>query len=262
MTPASKRVVAFVIGIACAGAALADEFEGGYFGVNAGGFRARTATTQSIDKPIVGFVPSHGIIVAGVADANASPSETSGLGGIHMGYAKRVGYLLPGIEADLNYWGYKKTAQSELPFDHAGQPRTIRVTNQGEATTLMTIRPRIGFNVSSHAIAHVSGGLAFANLKQSNVTEITSENPPDAIITYRPEKKSYVGWVVGAGYEHRWTDKLNLRIDYQYIDFGRVSATDATTDPNAVGTDLESSSVTANFHTTVHVLRLGVNWRF
>lgn len=238
--------------------ALAAGFEGGYFGVNVGGFRAKTYTEQRLDQPNVVFPADTAALIQGVATTNASPKQTSGLGGIHAGYTWRVDYLYVGLESDVNYWGYSNTAQSEQTFS-VSSDRTVRSTNTSKATHLVTLRPRVGFNLSERSQLHFTAGIAYADLRHSNFTEITAET--GETVTYQSSKKNKVGWVVGAGYERRWTDRLNLRLDYQYIDFGRVSATGVTADAPS-GTDLDPSSVTVGYHAIVHILRLGVNWRF
>src|SRR5262249_34738234 len=151
-------------------------------------------TEQTLDKPNVVFQPDHDLLIAAVAGTNATPKQTSALGGIHAGYAWRVGYLLPRLEADLGYWGYKNTAQEEQTFQGLVTARTVRSTNTAQGDYIATVRPRVGFNVSERAIVNFNAGVAFSNLKHSNLTEIDAETPPGGTVTYQSSKKANVGW--------------------------------------------------------------------
>jgi outer membrane immunogenic protein len=80
--------------------------------------------------------------------------------------------------------------------------------------------------------------------------------------------ETQVGFVLGAGVEFALRSNWSLKIEYQYLNFGSQSASDAfswtttdyincrrvtTTHTNTVATDLDSD---------IHTIRVGLNYSF
>jgi outer membrane immunogenic protein len=113
-----------------------------------------------------------------------------------------------------------------------------------------TVRGRAGFLVSPKVLVYATGGLAYGEVKSSEIigglTGFSSSN-------------TKAGYTVGAGIEGviggNWTAKL----EYLYVDLGRVSGSFLTTIPAPGGgflTSNYSSRITDN------VLRVGLNYKF
>jgi outer membrane immunogenic protein len=64
-----------------------------------------------------------------------------------------------------------------------------------------------------------------------------------------------LGWTIGAGIEHAFTASLSLKAEYLYVDFGNEEFT--TTNVNNSDQTLKHS-----FDLDMHIVRLGLNWRF
>ncbi len=73
------------------------------------------------------------------------------------------------------------------------------------------------------------------------------------------DRGSRIGWTAGAGVEAALTEDVNARLEYLYADLGEEDA--------ELGTYIEVSdifrqSVSSEDKLTLHLLRLGLNYRF
>jgi len=66
-----------------------------------------------------------------------------------------------------------------------------------------------------------------------------------------------IGWTVGGGAEYALRARWTLKAEYLYADFGKISTTSMLTAPPGKK-DVFAHSATFN----VHILRLGLNYRF
>ncbi|WP_454851028.1 outer membrane protein [Rhizobium binxianense] len=101
-----------------------------------------------------------------------------------------------------------------------------------------TLRPRVGYSFD-HTLLYGTGGLAYGHVDYKS-----SVDGVDLI----DQDKTRVGWVLGAGLEHAFTDHLTAKLEYQYVNFE---------DFHARGGDF-SSKVTPDFHS----VRVGLNYKF
>jgi len=63
--------------------------------------------------------------------------------------------------------------------------------------------------------------------------------------------ESYVGWTVGAGIEHAFTDRWIARAEYRYSDFGSKGLSLAEGLPTETSVDLKT-----------HDIRVGLSYKF
>jgi outer membrane immunogenic protein len=113
-----------------------------------------------------------------------------------------------------------------------------------------TVRGRIGVLASPKVLLYVTGGLAYGEVA-SNET-IGALSPLSATDTK-------AGYTVGAGIEGAIGGNWTAKLEYLYVDLGRVSGSFATTIPALGGGTLTSSY---NSRITDNVLRVGVNYKF
>ena len=158
-----------------------------------------------------------------------------------------------------------------------------------------TLRGRLGATPTPGALVYATGGLAVGRIKTSgtisgsslvltpgvmegvepgvgidvdadgNPIEVPIEVPveiPIVTTSARPATSSFVsyttklGWALGAGAEVRLSGNWTGKVEYLYLDFGRVSS---------VGTNpLNSTPLAMNFDSRVtdHIVRVGVNYKF
>jgi outer membrane immunogenic protein len=117
-----------------------------------------------------------------------------------------------------------------------------------------TVRGRVGVLATPKVLFYATGGLAYGEVASSG-TIATPAGVSSAFST----NSTRAGYTVGAGVEGviggNWTAKL----EYLYVDLGRVSGSFATVIP-ALGTGTLVSSFSSRV--TDNVLRVGVNYKF
>lgn len=110
--------------------------------------------------------------------------------GAHAGYNLQNGDFVYGIEADINYnWNDETFAGTEVGLEWDG-----------------SVRGRLGYAVD-RTLFYGTAGVAFANAYVDTAA-------------FGKQDETLVGWTVGAGVEHAFTDNLLARVEYRYSDFG------------------------------------------
>jgi outer membrane immunogenic protein len=94
-------------------------------------------------------------------------------------------------------------------------------------------------------LLYVTGGFAYAR------ADITVTGPGVSA----SESKTRTGWTVGAGWEHKFTQKLSGKIEYLYVDLGNTAYFDPP--PSALFADRAGG-----VRLTDHIVRVGLNWQF
>jgi outer membrane immunogenic protein len=208
---------------------------GCYVGANAGGGSVSTdqrVTTAAPALPVRTF--------------DSSGSDTSFFGGGQLGCNWQFDpRWVAGLEGDINYI-------------HASRGQSFRVS--GEDTVqqtrlrwLATVRARFGY-AWGPSYLYATGGLALGDVK-SSVTVTSVQNP--AHITYSGSSSSTrTGWTVGAGFEHAFTGRLSLKLEYLHFDLG-------TADYGVPRVDLRVASPwTASAKVNGDIVRAGINFKF
>ncbi|MFB9948290.1 outer membrane protein [Rhizobium puerariae] len=101
-----------------------------------------------------------------------------------------------------------------------------------------TVRPRVGYALD-RTLIYGTGGLAYGHIDYK-----ASVGGVKAI----DDDKTKVGWVLGAGVEHAFTDHLTAKVEYQYVNFDHFNAGDSALWTKA----------TPDFHS----IRVGLNYKF
>jgi outer membrane immunogenic protein len=118
-----------------------------------------------------------------------------------------------------------------------------------------TVRARAGVLVSPKVLLYATGGLAYGEVKSNEVV---------GGLAGFSSTTTNVGWTVGAGVEGviggNWTAKL----EYLYVDLGRVSGSFLTAIPAFGAGAVASGTLTSSYSSRVtdNVLRVGVNYKF
>jgi outer membrane immunogenic protein len=126
-----------------------------------------------------------------------------------------------------------------------------------------TVRGRLGATVAPNSMMYLTGGLALAEIKTagtlsgSNLSFDENGNPvvtPVGVNFY--DHRTRAGWTAGAGIEAHLGGNVTGKVEYLYLDFGRVST--AATNP------LNATPVTVNLDSRVtdHIVRVGINYKF
>ena len=148
-------------------------------------------------------------------DNPLSQTRTGFTGGGQIGYNRVRCNTLFGIEGDFNL------ADINSRTDHFHAP-TGALTNDwlrlsDSMRSFATLRARMGF-VADHTLFYATGGLAWANLKH-HLDDINHINSGLVNPTFSEWK---TGWTVGAGMEHALTERVSLKGEVLYMNFGNL----------------------------------------
>lgn len=177
-------------------------------------------------------------------------------GGLQAGYNLQSGMIVFGVEADIQ--------GGDIGDDISGSYSNPNGSIALDGSTSLdvdwfgTVRGRLGASFD-RLLVYGTGGVAFGGVDTSmDATEPAFE----LYETHLDSSGTEVGYVIGAGAEFAFSQSWTMKLEYQYIDFGNVSASSpvldiGTTNPTASG-EIASSDVEAAFHT----IRLGINFNF
>jgi outer membrane immunogenic protein len=134
--------------------------------------------------------------------------------GVHAGANWQTGSFVYGVEADVDYnW-------NDTDFVVIGTPAfgTFELDWQG------SVRLRAGYAID-RTLLFVTGGVAAGRI-EGTLT--------DAAGDFFREEHTEVGYTVGAGIEHAFTNELTGRVEYRYTDFGDFHDSGVGVDQHAV----------------------------
>ena len=227
------------------------DWTGAYVGVTAGAasgsYHQRTST--------VGGSYLDATQAAAVTGAGAQTIGPKGSAvGIEAGYNWQSGRFVFGGEADLQALHLNGAANSGA-LGYPGAPGfQFVVSSYGNSNWLFTARARAGIVTDDNALFFVTGGLALTQLESDFL--FTDNN---GVLESARINATKTGYTVGAGFETPVADRLSLKAEYQYVNFGKSGATVTGNNlapffPDQVFT--HTSDVSAN------ILRVGLNYHF
>ena len=156
-----------------------------------------------------------------------------------------------GIEADFQGMTGKKTAGGRFPYTTNNALYTL--TESASTDWLFTLRPRLGW-ANGSTLWYVTGGLAVTDRKFSQEFRGSVALPGNTMAG--STNQTSVGWTVGAGLETSVAANWTVKTEYLFARF----------DPNTSVLNLGPSRGSATFTNTdkldMHVLRVGLNYRF
>ncbi len=169
----------------------------------------------------------------------AQPSyyQSGVVGGGHVGYNYQINQFVLGIEGDIEGTTYKGSAP------YAGGLYSFNTTESIEGS----IRGRVGVAGYDRALFYVTGGVAFAPIKNSYGIGTATVPLYDDITT------THTGWTVGGGFEYAFNPHWSARLEYRYTDFGNYN------DILAVS---PGGTISDRHHETDNAVRLGFSYKF
>lgn len=219
------------------------------------------------------YIGAHGAFADGsvqdVDNASASKQDIDGwLGGVQIGMNKQSGSFMFGVEADATFG---KNDKKWLDRDTGGSEFSTYY-GMDSIRTSGTLRARAGW-AGEQALVYLTGGLAVADTKHGLGCEGAIN--PAAIGRcigdgtrdfYTEESKTRFGYVVGGGVELALNDRISIKGEYNYVDYGKkgVSLTDPITGPNTINPAAPYVPITSDrkFDISTHMYKVGVNFRF
>jgi outer membrane immunogenic protein len=215
--------------------AVVYDWTGFYLGTNLGySFgRATTDGTQTIGSLVA---PTTVTALSGRADLNGF------IGGGQLGYNWQNGAWVFGLESDIQFSGERKSGDV---CTVAGCPvGSVVFTRDYKLDWFGTARGRVGFLPAERILLYATGGLAYGNFSGASTTL------PMNIGTW---SKLNAGWTVGAGVESALGANWSVKLEYLYMDLGRVGGSAAT---------IGLSQWVFNTKFTDNIVRVGLNYKF
>jgi len=217
---------ACIIVLGASGAQAADvtyqdpwNWDGWYAGLNAG------VAVLDGDATLSGpFIPGTPVL---------DLSDTGFTGGLTLGRNWQSDQWLFGIEGDINILDLDDT----LTFSTGKGTGALRADYDWFAT----IRGRLGrVSEDNNTVVYGTGGIAFLD---SNLTLTDLFIPTTA-----SDSSILVGFAIGAGIEHMFSEQWSGKVEYLYMGFGSETLT--------------TTLVTATIDPSLHVVRVGLNRHF
>lgn len=178
------------------------------------------------DNQSGGFPTTQTTIVLFSAPGDADAFDVDGfIGGLHAGYNWQADQFVFGVEGDIAFSDLSGGAD----YDYIGSPGYLSLESDWQASA----RLRAGY-AFDRTLLYVTGGVAFARAEL--------EAASDSGIV-ESDSNTHVGWTIGGGIEHAFSDQWLGRIEARYTDFGSETY-DLGTQGSAVKSSWDQTTVT------------------
>jgi iron complex outermembrane receptor protein len=234
---------------------------GPYLGINVGYSAGKSKTDTVFSDTTAG---------SALFATGSSDNLNGVIAGFQGGYNWMASnWLVAGLEADIQLSTQNTTPTYVCPgavcnpLIGDAAPVTASLDRAQKLDWFATVRGRLGATVTPNSMMYLTGGLALAEIKTagtlsgSNLSFDENGNPtltPVGVNFY--DHRTKAGWTAGAGIEAHLGGNVTGKVEYLYLDFGRVST--AATNP------LNATPVAVNLDSRVtdHIVRVGINYKF
>jgi len=224
---------------------------GFYAGINAGygiGSESLTATTVATAAATGPFTQSHGGDLA----------LRGGLLGLQFGYNVQIQNWLAGIEADYQFGrqsGSSVASHNEFILGPA-VPSAMSDIETARIKSFGTLRGRLGWITAGNFVWYGTGGLAWGQRELTVASTFSALAPAvENGAATRRVSDNHVGWVLGGGVESRLSGNWSAKLEYLYMDLGKMSV--AAAGPTTTG----AITTTASSGFREHIVRAGLNYK-
>jgi outer membrane immunogenic protein len=233
-------------------AALApsDPWTGFYVGA-AGGYGWGSGSTAVVPNAIeAGF----GAGDPAFGPLPSAPSFNGGVAGGEVGFNRRFGSLVAGLEADLSWSDlHGSSTATGVPFIGG----TFQTTLDRKLDWFGTVRGRLGLLPTNDLLLYATGGFAYGGAKTTLTgTNFVAPCSTGPINCYSGSTSGVsAGWAAGAGLEFAFAPGWSVKAEYLHLDLGDRSVT--AFDPASGG-----GAVTATAATRADLVRAGFSYLF
>lgn len=215
-------------------------------------------TTVNGTPPLSG--PLYSPLDIPTLNAFGSPnlSQTDVILGAKVGYNQQWNAFVLGLEGDISWFRFDQTANNAgNPFVATFPGGSATISTNVKTSWLATIRGRAGF-AADHWLFYGTGGVAFADVKYSNVYRAFSPLGAGFDNEAVSASQTRVGWAAGAGIDYALNSHWILSAEYLHVDLGTITAAGAVT------TQFNANTATFNFSTKVtsDLARVGAAYKF
>jgi outer membrane immunogenic protein len=238
---------------------------GFYGGVNAGWSRANTPM-HLLSNDSTSLSP---FFFSSLLVTSATLHPSGFVSGGQLGYNWLVApNWLAGIETDIQYSHERDSISVGTTL--AGLVGVSVIDAASRLDWFGTLRARTGYLMNKQLLIFATGGLAYgenknkADLALTNGSSFSTSNGTSTVTCAGPgvcfagsDSRTSIGWTAGGGFEFAYSNKMTFKIEYLYMDLGHdnvVVAAQTFTGPQ--------TSLTARFHNTDNIIRVGLNYKF
>jgi outer membrane immunogenic protein len=231
---------------------------GPYLGINVGYSAGKSKTDAAFSDPT-------GLFATGSTD-----NLNGVIAGFQGGYNWMANsWLMAGIEADIQLSTQNTTPTFICPGALCNSaigdvaPAAAALDRAQKLDWFATVRGRLGAVVTPDTLMYLTGGLAVAEIRTAGtVAGFSSSVDENGNLVATPiglgfyDHRTKAGWTAGAGIETHLSGNLTGKVEYLYVDFGRVS-TIATNPLNST-----PLAVSLDSRVTNQLVRVGLNYKF
>src|SRR5580698_2839144 len=197
---------------------------GWYAGVNVGGSFGQARDTVSYGAPAVPFPP---------ASTNADLDGI--IGGGQIGYNMQSNSWLFGLEADIQGSSERASAyrSGTVTTGIIGALVTTStgvLNDQEKLPWFGTVRGRVGVLASPTWLLYLTGGLAYGEIKSTESLTVAG-GPFAGGALANSFNTTRAGWTAGGGVEGVITGNWTAKLEYLYMDYGKINKTFAGVGP-------------------------------
>ncbi|CAN4271844.1 COG3637 Opacity protein and related surface antigens [Methylophilaceae bacterium] len=161
----------------------------------------------------------YGTTIHNISGANSSLDGWNAA--LKIGFNKQINDNLIGVELGASILDGNADGVAISQYDGYLQRPPNRLLSNVRVNSYESVSLRIGHIFNENTLAYLSGGIALGQIK----SQLKDETGGIWIAqgTSLTDKKTESGYIVGFGLEHKLNEKLYLRANYEYLDFGSVS---------------------------------------
>lgn len=253
----SKLMLTALFGLCASGAAMAQDWNGFYIGINAGHAWAKsdvmTATTYSTTAPAYFASTS---VTSINADGIGRIKPSGFTGGVTLGYNWQFGHGIFGLETDYNHFNQDESRSRTTVYPCCA-PTSYTLWQNVDVDNIATFRIRAGW-VNPHWMIYGTAGAAHTKINYSEVFTDTFASAYEA----SSQSHSKGGFVWGAGVEAQWAKHWSIKGEWLHSHFSTMSGPGnvMTAFTPAIAFPNNAWSHSANL--SVDMARIGLNYRF
>jgi outer membrane immunogenic protein len=227
---------------------------GVYVGANVGYSWGRSSTDLAVNTA-PGGVPLY---------ATSTAFDLRGIaGGVQVGVNWQSGIWVGGFETDIQGTGQKGSAGFACPATGCNTsgavPAAARIvsgTIEQKLQWFGTLRARLGVTITPTVLAYATGGLAYGNASANGTLSGVGAAGPVSTTISNDDSTTEIGWTAGIGVEALLAGNWTGRIEYLYLDVGKVSG--ATT----LAANVPQVALAYTSRITDSIVRVGINYKF
>ena len=189
---------------------------------------------------------SFGVVPSAFNPNIARLTPSGGIIGLQGGYNWQTGPLVVGLETDFQATGMRDR------FGPTALAGGGTATGSSRLNWYGTVRGRVGY-AFNRTLLFATGGLAYGSVRNRLTSTDGAANTFSTVAG-----KTRVGWTLGAGVEHAFTNNWTAKLEYGYVDFGRTTQSAAVFNAGVATGAVATTRNRNNFHT----IRAGINYKF